>query len=398
MIKRIFFLGSSLFFLLLFSIFAKPAAADPYDCLHYGTKQCIALKVSAICSSGKPLVTLTWNNPHNDSSFNIVYSHGGHWYMKPILSKVLSTTIPPYGKYQDGGTGSDPGFPATGGSFGAKITGGVPGNLGGSGITTGYSTPSITTTMPNCTITPTSNPTSGITPTSPPNVTPTSPPLPPTKGALTIQVEGIGLSENPNPLHPNRQIVLYFYPTTDTGFSHSPQVFTGNVSFNQVNGFFSNASFPLTGLTAGQYLVLARTQQGSLVSQVGTGDGTGPITIVNTGGANLLVDTQDASDTNAATIVPILHMGDFIRGCGNPSSCDFNYVYTLDWSALVDCFGDKRPSVACVAHGTFPNTQDSLADINDDGIVDGVDYTILMKNFGHFGVGQQTMNRGNPPQ
>ncbi|MDE2590066.1 MAG: hypothetical protein KGL95_10430, partial [Patescibacteria group bacterium] len=165
----------------------------------------------------------------------------------------------------------------------------------------------------------------------------------------------------------------------------------------QSTGYFSNASFPLTGLTAGNYLVLVRTLQGSLVAQIGTGDGTGPITIVTTGGDNYLVDTQNSQDQNADTTAPTLFMGDIVTDCSS-SSCDFNHVYTLDWNALVDCFGDKKSSSTCTAHGTFPNTQDTVTDLNDDGQVDGVDYTILMGNFGHFGIGQQSMNRGNPPQ
>ncbi|MDE2026245.1 MAG: hypothetical protein KGJ07_07160, partial [Patescibacteria group bacterium] len=150
------------------------------------------------------------------------------------------------------------------------------------------------------------------------------------------------------------------------------------------------------GLSEGNYLVLVKSLDGSLMSQIGTGDGTGPITIVTTGGSNYLVDIQDSQDQNADTSVPLLKMGDIIT-----SGSSFNLVDTLDYSAFTDCYGQTPPALsdACFKHQGLidTKTQVFLPDLDDDGKVDGTDYTMLEGNYGHYGVGASDLNRGNDP-
>ncbi len=207
-----------------------------------------------------------------------------------------------------------------------------------------------------------------------------------TTGNLTLQFEGIGLDDNANPIHPKRQVILRFYAATDTSFQHA--LFTssaGIVTYNSTNGYFTNGSFPLTGLSSGSYLILVTSPQGSLTSQIGSGDGTGPITITG-GQPNMLVDTQNSQDPNAATTVPLLHMGNMYQ-----QSSSANTVDILDWNIIKDCFGNTAAAMrdACLAHSGMidPATSVFLPDMNDDGTVDGIDYTIVMKNFNHFGIG-----------
>lgn len=360
-----------------------------------GDPKCPVINSHSVSCNGTTSVksiTYTWKAVSPNGPYNLVYSHSGKPGCYYQSQNIKSTSVTIYGTGKNGNCGTDVGIKA-GESVTAKVA--VWSGVSGTYFSNYGQPPDRISAI--CTAsnpTPTTPP--NITPTTPPNPTPTTPPG--TKGNLTVQIQGIGLQDNPNPFHPTRRVVLYFYPSADTTFQHLIKAFPGTVTFNPNNGFFSNASFPLTGLLAGNYLVLVRTTQGSLVSQIGTGDGTGPITITTTGGANMLVDLQNSQDTNADTTAPILLMGDLVNDCASSSSCNFNYVFTLDWSALVDCFGDKKTSVACVAHGTFPSTSDTLSDLNDDGVVDGVDYTMLLGNFGHFGIGQQNMNRGNPPQ
>jgi hypothetical protein len=230
----------------------------------------------------------------------------------------------------------------------------------------------------------------------PPTVSPTQPGALLTTGNLSLQLESIGKDDNNNPLHPTRKVILYFFDQQDTALQHALFVSpVTNVSYNTITGYFANASFPLTGLTSGQYLILARTLQGSLVSQIGSGqNGTGPITIVG-GTGNMLVDTQNSQNTTAATVVPILHLGNAVTSCTDATHCSFNTVDLLDYSAVVDCFGTKKSADNCLAHGVFPNTSDTITDFNDDGVVDGTDFTIMMKNYKLFGTGGNIFDRGS---
>jgi hypothetical protein len=385
------------FFLFTTLFFVFPTIVLAADYCAAGDPKCPVINSHSISCNGTTSVksiTYSWKAVSPNGPYNLVYSHSGKPGCYYQSQNIKSTSVTIYGTGKNGNCGTDVGIKA-GESVTAKVA--VWNGVSGTYFSNYGQPPDRISAI--CTAsapTPTSHPTTNPTPTTPITPGPTIPPA--TTGNLSVQIDGIGLQDNPNPLHPTRKIVLYFYNPTDTSFQHILRVFTGIVTFNPNTGYFSNASFPLTGLFSGHYLVLVRTPQGSLVAQIGTGDGTGPIYITTTGGANMLVDLQDAQDTNADTTPPILLMGDLVNDCQSSSSCNFNYIFTLDWSALVDCFGDKKTSVACVAHGTFPNTQDTLADLNDDGVVDGVDYTMVLRNFAHFGIGQQNMDRGNPPQ
>ncbi|HET9947028.1 MAG TPA: hypothetical protein VFQ63_03110 [Patescibacteria group bacterium] len=344
--------------------------ADPYDCQHFGTMQCIDLHVSAVCTNGKPVVTLSWNNPHNDSTFNIVYDHDGHWYMQPIWSKVLSTTIPPYGGHQDGGSGGDPGFSTTGGYFAAKITGGIPGSLGGGGITTGYSTPDVSTTMPDCTTPPTNTPTPTLSPTqgpqNTPTPTPTSAPVPHTYLNLALRLPGIGIGGNLSPKHPTRTIHLSIYAKdVDPTQPNVTPVYdnkTLTVLFNANNGFFTNPKADIgTTLPTGSYQIFIKTS-GYLRKQVLDAQENKAITITE-------------QKTNTIPSVKLI-AGDV--------ALLYNVMDITDFYAITDCYGSKASGSTCKAG-------DVITDINDDGVVDGIDINYWL-------LGLQQLQQTNNPE
>lgn len=365
-------IGIVVFLFLQFSASFLPTItstyADPYDCLHYGTKQCITLKVSAACSSGKPLVTLTWNNPHNDSTFNIVYYHDGHWYMKPIWSKVLTTTIPPYGKYQDGGTTIDPGFLATGGGFGAKITGGVLASIGGSGITTGYSTPDTTVTMPNCTIAPPTNTSVPAAPTNTPIPSPISTPT--TQIKVVLGLPGIGYSGGV-PQHTTRPVTVELYsPTVASpgGPGTTPiQTATGTVLYdngsdNNAGYFVTNSPVSFTNLPSGDYQILVKVPQYLYKLAINA---------QNTD--NNHVFTLNGNTTTVLDPV-VLPSGDVAVTSGQ-----LNHLNILDYNILLSCYGDKGSTSSCAVR-TAGSGGTNLADLNDDGSIGIVDLNIWLRS------------------
>lgn len=52
-----------------------------------------------------------------------------------------------------------------------------------------------------------------------------------------------------------------------------------------------------------------------------------------------------------------------------------NKLDILDFNILSDCYNDKVKSATCLAHKEHSN-----ADLNDDGVIDGVDYNFFISN------------------
>ena len=53
-----------------------------------------------------------------------------------------------------------------------------------------------------------------------------------------------------------------------------------------------------------------------------------------------------------------------------------NQLDILDYNALIGCFGSKQTSSTCTA---APTGQSQGADITDDGVVDGTDYNLFLR-------------------
>ncbi|MDE2588774.1 MAG: hypothetical protein KGL95_03820 [Patescibacteria group bacterium] len=238
--------------------------------------------------------------------------------------------------------------------------------------------PTITNTpTPTTIITPTDTPQPTSIPTIPqPELTPSVSPTPiqsplATTGTLSVSFED--LSQFPK--HSVRQLVLYFFTSNDSTFSHPQYVsHPGLVTYNPGTGQFASSSFSLEGIQSGSYIILVKSMQGSLASQIGSY----PITIT--------ADTNNVLDTTINA--PVLKMGDVIT-----TGDSFNVVDILDMSAFLDCFADKHNQPSCLIHGTYYNAPaDSLFDLNDDGYIDGTDYSILLQNFQVTSIGGNSLS------
>lgn len=254
------------------------------------------------------------------------------------------------------------------------------------------------------------------TPTITPSPTPSGPTPTPTPlfttGDITVHFEAIDKDNFPAPggqNHTNRYIVMFLYlPKQDGTVDFSglatytlppAQVYLSSSNTNSNDfGFFRNKTFPMKGVPSGSYYILVKAKEGSLVEEVGNS----PIPIVG-GSSNIIVNIDNLSqDQTLPTTPPLMEMGDIITDCTgtDPASCSYNSIDLLDYSALKDCFGPNLTSADCLKHNLSNNGYDkyNIAELNDanaqEGLVNGVDYTILLKHFLKTGVGGVTQNGG----
>jgi len=228
-------------------------------------------------------------------------------------------------------------------------------------------TPSPTVTnvsdTPNPITTSTPTPTESVSP-------PVSPPLSPTPGqttgSISFHFEGIDGKNNVSPHHSQRKITLSFYRQNNFAFvpDFSTTILVTSVNGDQ-NGTFTNSSFELPFLPPGSYYVLAKSPEGSLREIINNAHA---LTITAGQRNNFL---GDANNT-----LPTMRMGDITN---------HNTVDIKDYNALIDCFGNKLNSASCKSHHLSDELLDSFGDLNDDGIVSGIDYNILLRNFGNSG-------------
>ena len=235
-------------------------------------------------------------------------------------------------------------------------------------------------------VTPTDTPTQQVgttmTPTNipsplPTGITPTTLPTPtlgPAIGTLALHFEGIDPQNNPIPHHPQRQVVLSFFPAQD--FTQNPvATLAETVTFSQSdpNGSFVNSSIALSSIPQGSYYILAKSPEGSLQELLNNAS---PVTIA---------PGQTVVLNGPAPVT--LRMGDL----DNDNSVDIT-----DYNILIDCFDTKASSPACKAHQVSDSYQTNFADLNDDGVVNGIDYNILLRRFGEVGVGKVQVIPGVP--
>ncbi len=251
-----------------------------------------------------------------------------------------------------------------------------------SGVTCGICDPdALVCTTGNGSITPT--PSLSLTPTSGTSVTPTDTPSPtqtrlssptpfttltptptlgPAVGILSLHFEGIDPQNNSKPTHPQRSVLLSFYPTND--FTKTPQTtLPVIVSFNSADplGSFVNTNIDLSSIPRGSYYLLAKSPEGSLREELSSQ----LVSITN----GQTVSLNGTTPTN-------MQMGNI----NNDNQIDLS-----DYNILVDCYGAKQASPACKVHSISDQYQPNFADLNDDGIVNGVDYNLLIRNFGKTG-------------
>ncbi len=190
--------------------------------------------------------------------------------------------------------------------------------------------------------------------------------LGPTLGSLAVHFEGVDPLNNPSPLHQQREITLYFYKTQN--FNNLPDYTLQTlVSFNSAdpNGSFSNSAIDLSSIPAGSYYLLVKSEEGSLREEVS------PQLFAISPGQTVLFNNGSGTST------PVnLPMGDLTNA---------NSVSIPDYNIIIDCFGVKYTTTGCTNHNASDKIIGLFADINDDGDVNGVDYNILLRNFGKNG-------------
>jgi hypothetical protein len=214
------------------------------------------------------------------------------------------------------------------------------------------------TTIPTATPTrvPTATPTSlpTATPTRTPTPTPSATPTPsPTPRGTALQVKvvlhGIGsggdnrtpnVSEtsNKNPIHNDRPFILELIKTDNTKLTG----FTGRILYNETDGTFDGSVDGGFSIPAGIYSyrvivngLLSRTIQTFQNINIGQINILPPVTLV----------TGDVDSDNKLSI--------------------------LDYNIIAQCYNPSRPATDC--------TLSQYADLNDDGIIDILDYNLWLR-------------------
>jgi len=185
---------------------------------------------------------------------------------------------------------------------------------------------------------------------------------------LTFTVPGIGSGGGVlKPIHQKRNVTVYLYaPNVNSMNETVNPLYTiqGTATYDSnpespTYTSFLNPVFDLgSAVQDGNYQIAFRTDLSftTLVKQTPTDIG-GEIFSVSKGFQALPIPPQ--------TVL----MGDSIPN-GN------NYTFTInDYNAFINCYGDKNTTSYFCKGKNF-------ADFNDDGIVDGVDYNILLRSLG----------------
>ena len=223
------------------------------------------------------------------------------------------------------------------------------------------SSPSPTNTpVPTQTSTPTPVPFPTMTPVPTPmptltsHPTPTTPPLPtgvPTiaNGSslllLTVCPHGLGNcgdsmhptgGGNTNPLHPQRPVTLTIFDTNNNQVAKQQ----GTVSYNQAAQNFQG-TVSLTNLASGNYLV--KLHMDGFLDTLVPG-----------------IQSIKASQTNTIPTVSLI-AGDVENN---------NQLDIQSYNTIFSCYGSKFTTAACLS---------KEADLNDDGVVDGEDYNLFLR-------------------
>ncbi len=217
-------------------------------------------------------------------------------------------------------------------------------------------------------------------PSHPLNTTPTGTPSSgSTTASIAVYLEGIDANNNNNPAHPTgRQLTLYFYKNNNYGSDPTGNAanfkstgilnFQTNADANSNQYYWALSNFPLGNITTGNYYVLAKSPEGSLRTLISST----PITITASK-ANTIIDP-----TVQGVVIPVLKMGD-INGD--------NSVNILDYNVIRDCYGLNStgfiPSTCSTQEQAYKDaTKGYFADLNDDGMIDGIDYNMVLRNLG----------------
>lgn len=228
----------------------------------------------------------------------------------------------------------------------------APTGIGGGPTNTPIPT-TVPTDVPTATTAPTVEPTLTTVPTKVPSATPTLPITPGNSTVINLNLflHGIGQSgdntnltsyslSNQNPLHPAQNAAVSIFDASNNLITST----SGTVTFDSTSGSFKGAIDLGSAITTGVYTVKVKTDRHlyRLIAGIQT---------LTAGQANTLPTT------------------DIIAGDSN----DDNKLNILDYNALINCYSDLAPAVAC------NDTLKLQTDFNDDGNVNQVDYNLFLR-------------------
>lgn len=182
---------------------------------------------------------------------------------------------------------------------------------------------------------------------------------------LTFSVPGIGSGGGVmKPIHLKRHVTVYLYATDVNSLSESIKPLytiqgTANYDDNPESGTYTSFINPAMDLGKdvqdGDYQVAFRTDQSlrTLIKQNST----------DLGGQ--LIGLHAQTDTVVLPPQTVL-MGDTIPDKGD------NNIDVNDYNAFINCYGSRITSSFCQGK--------NYGDFNDDGVIDGVDYNILLRS------------------
>lgn len=197
----------------------------------------------------------------------------------------------------------------------------------------------------------------------------------PTTGSVTFHFEGIDSLNNTKPHHLQRSLVLYFYTANTYGSdpmgvkadytARDTLTFSsGSSNSNDSLAYvFTNTTFNLGSVATNDYYILAKSPEGSLRQLLSNQK------IHITAGTNTILVNTD--NTNGSPTIPLLLMGDINNN---------NQVGVDDYAILRDCYGANAVQSRCSDHHLADTTVGLFADLNDDGVIDGIDYNLLIRN------------------
>jgi len=212
---------------------------------------------------------------------------------------------------------------------------------------TGTITPTPTVSVVSPTVT--STPSATVTPTKTPTPTPTkiptptvvispTPPSTPTLVSVILTLPGIGKNGNVSPNNGQRRTFIQLFDSSNKAVGASVAAQT---SFDPSSGTFRGTANFGTVVYSGMYTPKIKVDQ-YLIKK--------------------LAPIQITAGTTIAFSPTLLVGGDINSD---------NKIDIKDYTILVSCFGGKINSVIC-------GLQKVDADLNDDGLVDGVDYNLFL--------------------
>lgn len=197
-----------------------------------------------------------------------------------------------------------------------------------------------------------------------PTPSPSPGPLGPTL-QLQFSVPGIGSGGGTmKPLTPKRDVTVYLYapdinsqdPTVKPLYTiNSFALFDSNPLSPTYTSFLNPALDLGTDIKNGNYQIAFKTNLSfrTLIKQNPT----------DIGGATYTINTDSQIQIPTQTVL----MGDIVPDQGD------NVIDISDYNAFINCFGNRNTSnTFCKGH--------NYGDFNDDGIIDGIDYNILVRS------------------